>query len=1031
MEQKRIDNNATHVDLSLDVDGATQPAAASSPKENDDQHISEQRHVTEAHHHSKTVRRRRRAKWYNFPLHAVAFFAFTAISMSYTAHDSRIPIVWLPTGALAGCLIMGHYRLPYIGACSWLPYCFIHVVIVFAAMCIWDKPGNSAATAVISTASGLCIAGVVRYCYEMELRCDEDNNFNVADRATVLESLKPMLGFLVITPAMAAVESAVRASVVPYRVRLEWDGEGDVYQDLTYSRRVLRVFAPYLYGTLFITPLVLRWERMLTSKRISCSRWVDAAIARPIAALLLVLALALSVAIPFGISAAPDAEFSAAFFYMWPLIVCAAFGAGMIGVSIISAISLVVVIEANRFNEDEGWVMRAGREGVLLPDMLEKLQFWCAVSSCAGLILTALLSERIRLKKRFVQMQSDINAEVGEKGNKDGLPPPITTMDSAMILNFVCSEFRKPLRDITDLCTQTSTTSAAHNTSSLDASGNATAMADPSTDTIKHLSQQVLSLLEDAYDVAKLSHGAVPSDAGVVELSRFLESVVREMEVEVDLRLEEGVPKHVALDPYGFRKVIQAIIKTGLKFKSPTSTLLFTTSSTPTSLYFSVLVSALLSDIDIQTLLRPYLYPQNLTTTTADLSMVIASGYARAMGGDLKLYTQSEGTVFCFLLPIRSVRVEKGSWGEGIIISLGNSQENLASTLNSVQETGSGIGVNALPLTTSEEVPSEFEREMTRVSLQGQKQQQQEVDPLPENPKMVVVADDSSISRAILVRILRKHTDLRVIEAVDGAQALQLCLMEKTSILFIDLEMPVMDGLQAATRLRHSDFTSPIILTTAHSEASLKRDMTAVSSVLYKPITVSKVLSILSHYNIIPPEPSHAHLLLPSPPTAVPASPALSLKHMKMKTSDSLSSSNSSLHTLSTRAPILLVDDDITARDNLRVILRTLVPGREVVEAVDGNEAVELCAKRGFAIVMMALEVKGLDGETASSRIRNTRSPSSSSPIIAMTTAPINARMIRTIRAAGMNDVVIKPLSIDAVKECFRKYHVMSAFGPQ
>ncbi|KAJ3184877.1 hypothetical protein HDU85_001557 [Gaertneriomyces sp. JEL0708] len=1027
MEARRIDNNATHVDLSDDAYGATQPAAASSPKEHDDQHVSEQRPP----HDSKTARRRRRAKWYNFPLHAVAFFAFTAISMSYTAHNSRIPIAWLPSGALAGCLIMGHYRLPYIGACSWMPYCFIHVIVVFAAMCIWDDPGGSAATAVISTASGLCIAGVVRYCYEIERRCDEDDNYNVADRATVLQSLKPMLGFVIITPAMAAVESAVRASVVPYRVRLEWDGDGDVYQDLTYSQRVLRVFAPYLYGTLFITPLVVRWEKMFTSKRTSCSRRVEAAIARPLQAFLLVLALALSVAIPFGISAAPGVEFSAAFFYIWPLIVCAAFGAGMIGVSIISAVSLVVVIEANRFNDDEGWVARTGREGALLPGMLEKLQFWGAVSSCAGLILTALLSERIRLKRRFLQVQRDIDTGVREKGDKDALPPPITTMDSAMILNFVCNEFRKPLRDITDLCSQSSTTSAAHATSSLDVSGNAPAAADPSTDTIKHLSQQILSLLEDAYDVAKLSHGVIPSDAGVVELSRFLESVVREMDVEVDLRLEEGVPKHVALDPYGFRKVIQAIVKTGLKFTNPKSTLLFTISSTPTSLYFSVLVSALLSDIDIQTLLRPYLYPQNLTTTTADLSMVIAFGYARAMGGDLKLYTQSEGTVFCFLLPIRSVRVEKGSWGEGIIISLGNSQENLTSALTSGQETGSGIGVNALPLTTSEEVPSEFDREMTGVSLQGQKQQQQEVDPLPENPKTVIVADDSSISRAILVRILRKHTDLRVFEAVDGAQALQLCLMEKTSILFIDLEMPVMDGLQAATRLRHTDFTSPIILTTAHSEASLKRDMSAVSSILYKPITVSKVLSVLSHYNIIPTENSHARLLLPSPPTAVPASPVLSLKHMKMKTSDSLSSSNSSLHTLSTRAPILLVDDDVTARDNLRIILSTLVPGREVVEAVDGNEAVEVCAKRGFAIVMMALEVKGLDGETASSRIRNTRSPSSSSPIIAMTTAPINGRVIRTIRAAGMNDVVVKPLSIDAVKECLRKYHVMSAFSPQ
>jgi two-component system, chemotaxis family, chemotaxis protein CheY len=67
--------------------------------------------------------------------------------------------------------------------------------------------------------------------------------------------------------------------------------------------------------------------------------------------------------------------------------------------------------------------------------------------------------------------------------------------------------------------------------------------------------------------------------------------------------------------------------------------------------------------------------------------------------------------------------------------------------------------------------------------------------------KTCLVVDDSSVIRKIAGRILGEMNFL-IIEAEDGAQALEACKQKMPDAVLLDWNMPVMDGFEFLTSLR-------------------------------------------------------------------------------------------------------------------------------------------------------------------------------------------------------------------------------------
>jgi signal transduction histidine kinase/AmiR/NasT family two-component response regulator len=80
----------------------------------------------------------------------------------------------------------------------------------------------------------------------------------------------------------------------------------------------------------------------------------------------------------------------------------------------------------------------------------------------------------------------------------------------------------------------------------------------------------------------------------------------------------------------------------------------------------------------------------------------------------------------------------------------------------------------------------------------------------------VLVAEDASDLRALAVMHL-KRLGLTVLQAANGREAVDAALAGQPDAILMDLEMPVMSGLDAVKHLRELGFSRPILATTAHA----------------------------------------------------------------------------------------------------------------------------------------------------------------------------------------------------------------------
>jgi len=85
--------------------------------------------------------------------------------------------------------------------------------------------------------------------------------------------------------------------------------------------------------------------------------------------------------------------------------------------------------------------------------------------------------------------------------------------------------------------------------------------------------------------------------------------------------------------------------------------------------------------------------------------------------------------------------------------------------------------------------------------------------------KKILVVEDNLDNRCILVYRLKRIGDYDVMEATNGAEAIEIVERQAPDLIFMDLKMPVMDGWEATRRIRQlpSGKSIPIIALTAQA----------------------------------------------------------------------------------------------------------------------------------------------------------------------------------------------------------------------
>ncbi|MBI4906446.1 MAG: response regulator [Acidobacteria bacterium] len=84
----------------------------------------------------------------------------------------------------------------------------------------------------------------------------------------------------------------------------------------------------------------------------------------------------------------------------------------------------------------------------------------------------------------------------------------------------------------------------------------------------------------------------------------------------------------------------------------------------------------------------------------------------------------------------------------------------------------------------------------------------------------ILLAEDNTVNQRLAVRLLEKRGHA-VTVASNGAEALEYMRRARFDLVLMDVQMPVMDGLEAVAQLRHQELTSgehvPVIALTAHA----------------------------------------------------------------------------------------------------------------------------------------------------------------------------------------------------------------------
>ncbi|MEA3489255.1 MAG: response regulator [Candidatus Omnitrophota bacterium] len=116
------------------------------------------------------------------------------------------------------------------------------------------------------------------------------------------------------------------------------------------------------------------------------------------------------------------------------------------------------------------------------------------------------------------------------------------------------------------------------------------------------------------------------------------------------------------------------------------------------------------------------------------------------------------------------------------------------------------------------------------------------------NEHRILVVDDNKDFADIFCDILRAN-DYKAESCYGGAQALELMQDTVFDIMFLDIRMPEMDGIQTLKEIKKVRPDTTVIMMTGYSldEMVHKAIEEKASEIIYKPFEIDKVLSLIKN----------------------------------------------------------------------------------------------------------------------------------------------------------------------------------------
>ena len=331
---------------------------------------------------------------------------------------------------------------------------------------------------------------------------------------------------------------------------------------------------------------------------------------------------------------------------------------------------------------------------------------------------------------------------------------------------------------------------------------------------IKQSGQSLMEIINEILDFSKIEAGKIKLDQTAFKFSEMIQRAVhmlagnaREKKLELLCSIDPGIPDILVGDPMRIRQVLINLISNAVKFTETGEVLLRIEKKRETgrkiTLEFSVSDTGIgIPEDKISSLFEKFSQVDGSTTRQTGgtgLGLAIVQRLVRLMGGHIKVESViGQGSRFSFKISLQKT-IEKP-----------------------LQVPGKQV---------------EFPPTITGSDKQHSK-------------LTILLAEDNLINRKLMERFLKlKGWD--VIHAANGEEVIRKYNENKVDVILMDIQMPKMDGYEAATRIRESEASSdkhvPIIALTAHALPDYREKSFAsgMDDYLTKPINPEKMFRVI------------------------------------------------------------------------------------------------------------------------------------------------------------------------------------------
>lgn len=330
--------------------------------------------------------------------------------------------------------------------------------------------------------------------------------------------------------------------------------------------------------------------------------------------------------------------------------------------------------------------------------------------------------------------------------------------------------------------------------------------------TVLRNSKHLLELINNILDLSKIEADKLEVETRVVELIPFIndiksiiEPMAAEKKLELSLNIDYPLPSIIHSDETRLKQVLLNICTNAVKFTEKGEVELNVRYSPSTEkLIFTVIDSGIgMSQQEQERAFKPFEQADISTTRKfggTGLGLCIAKNLAQILGGDISVTS----------------KLSEGSRFEVIIAT--NNQNHSVDMVNSA---------NSAKAMLKEDVGSHAQQ------FEGN----------------ILVAEDNKDNQD-LIRLLLSQWGISPDFANNGAEAVEQALTNDYDLILMDMQMPVMGGLEATEMLRNAAYDGPIVALTANV---MKNDVDAYleagcDKALAKPIDKMQLEQTLQQY---------------------------------------------------------------------------------------------------------------------------------------------------------------------------------------